>query len=225
MSNFRKLLITIFFLCLLPANIGFSYAADTTHFTGFKLTPASCNYAGKITINKNNAVDNEDEVGVFVSSDAGQILVGACVTGKVVTSHYFVTVYGDDTTTDEKDGAENNDELIFKVWDKSEDKEYIIPFSSMTSVSDVNLTRPSVPPTWTDANTFGLLNLYDIYQAQGDILPDEYIDLADTILALQTFNAITSSMNVYKERDVNGDKRIGMEEVAYVLQIIAGLRP
>ncbi|CAN2047822.1 exported hypothetical protein [Candidatus Magnetomoraceae bacterium gMMP-1] len=159
MMNFKK--ISISFLIVLFCFFTFaasSYSVELTHFTGFKSTDKSGAYAGKVTIDNVDAVDNEDEVGVFVSNGSNDtILVGACVMGNVMAGHYFVNVYGDDTTTDEKDGASNNEELIFKIWDQSEDQEYLI--SSMTYESSAGLTEPAIPPVWTASATYGLLNL------------------------------------------------------------------
>jgi hypothetical protein len=58
----------------------------------------------------------------------------------------------------------------------------------------------------------------------GDVNDDEIIDLADAILALQVVSGITPSEDVYYEADVNGDDRIGLEEVIHVIQYLAELR-
>jgi len=49
------------------------------------------------------------------------------------------------------------------------------------------------------------------------------VDLADAILALKVSVGISVG-DVYPDRDVNGDGRIGIEEVIYILQKISGLR-
>ena len=137
-------------------------AAGPTHFTDFVLTDTNCAYAGKVTINNGqgdiNAVDYEDEVGVFVSDGSGgEILIGACVIGDVLANHFYVQVYGDDTTSPEKDGAKPNDELIFKVWDKSMDKEdYAVSYSYESSGGVV---EPEIPPKFTPSVTYGLLRI------------------------------------------------------------------
>ena len=50
------------------------------------------------------------------------------------------------------------------------------------------------------------------------------ITLADAIISLQVLANIVPASAVYREADVNGDRRIGIEEVVYVLQKISGIR-
>jgi len=72
-----------------------------------------------------------------------------------------------------------------------------------------------------------LLNivLAPVNVAKGDVNGDGSIDLKDLILSLRilTDNTIFSQA-VCKGADVNGDNRIGIEEVIYILQKAAGLR-
>jgi hypothetical protein len=64
--------------------------------------------------------------------------------------------------------------------------------------------------------------------AKGDIDKNGFVDLADAIIGLQ----VLSGMNPIAVRsdytssnaDVNGDSKVGLEEVVYVLQKVAGLR-
>jgi len=49
-------------------------------------------------------------------------------------------------------------------------------------------------------------------------------DLADAIVVLKVVAGLNPP-NVFASADVNGDNRIGLEEVIYVLQKVAGLRP
>jgi len=58
----------------------------------------------------------------------------------------------------------------------------------------------------------------------GDINDDGYVDLGDAVLALQVMSGTTSAGAVYKEADVNGDNKIGLEEVLYVMQKVTELR-
>jgi hypothetical protein len=59
---------------------------------------------------------------------------------------------------------------------------------------------------------------------KGDISNDLNIDLTDSILALQAMSGIVPSAPVYKQADVNGDGKVGIEEVIYTLQKVSGLR-
>lgn len=51
------------------------------------------------------------------------------------------------------------------------------------------------------------------------------VDLADSILALKIVCCVdVTGYNITIGADVNGDGKIGIEEVIYILQKVAGLR-
>ena len=50
------------------------------------------------------------------------------------------------------------------------------------------------------------------------------MDLLDAVLALQVLSGIDPSAIVHKEADVNGDGKIGTEEVIYILQKVCEMR-
>ncbi|KPA12216.1 conserved hypothetical protein, secreted, partial [Candidatus Magnetomorum sp. HK-1] len=159
----KRYLILMAFATIYIINVVSLYAATTpTHFNNFLATNNDCTYAGKVTINNGGediqAVDMEDEIGVFVSdNNGGAILVGGCVMGDLLPGYYFVHVYGDDPTTMTKDGAVAYDQLIFKVWDSSENKDnYAI---SMHTEVYQGMTTPTIPPVWMASSSYGLLNL------------------------------------------------------------------
>lgn len=58
----------------------------------------------------------------------------------------------------------------------------------------------------------------------GDIDNSGAVDLKDAILALQVNTKMSISSDIYSGADINGDKKIGIEEGIYALQIIAGIR-
>jgi hypothetical protein len=217
----------IFLVILMAAMLSLSEAcfADVApvYFTGIRSTLNSCSYAGKVTISEISAVDGEDEIGVFVADGmGGEILAGACVMGHL-PGYYFVNIYADDTTTEEKDGAKDNEELIFRVWDKSENAVYTIPPAApyMTYEADPysSLVPPSVPPVWKNGNIFGssLLNLNPPV-IEGDADGSGDIDLKDAVLELQA--AASADAPVYSSADISGDGKIGIEEAVYVLRKI-----
>jgi len=160
-----------------------AHADETTtiHFTGVKKNAQmSCVYIGNTKINKIMAVNNEDEIGVFVKNNDGQeVLIGACIYGDNTQGVYFVNVYGDDSTTPEKDGAFLNDTLIFKVWDKSADKEYIVYTNQMQTVEDNPLNLPTVPPQFQNSISFGLLNFNA--ELPRDIVKDGELNMKDVL--------------------------------------------
>lgn len=60
----------------------------------------------------------------------------------------------------------------------------------------------------------------------GDINKDGSVNLADAILALQVASGMTPTgiRTDYAAVDVNGDNKIGLQELIYILQYVAGLR-
>jgi hypothetical protein len=58
----------------------------------------------------------------------------------------------------------------------------------------------------------------------GDLNNDVAVNLTDAILAGQIMAGINPPVAVYKQADVNGDDKIGMEEMVFILQKIAGIR-
>jgi hypothetical protein len=59
---------------------------------------------------------------------------------------------------------------------------------------------------------------------RGDIDGDLDVDLTDAILALQVMAGIQPSATIFLQADVNNDGKIGLEEVLYILQHVAGFR-
>jgi len=57
----------------------------------------------------------------------------------------------------------------------------------------------------------------------GDLDCDDNVTLSDTIIALRIVSGIDPP-SVFCKNDVNGDNKIGLEEVVYILQKVAGLR-
>lgn len=65
------------------------------------------------------------------------------------------------------------------------------------------------------------------YDNAGNLLQQDIfieMSLADMILVLQVMSGVEPSPSIFKEADVNGDNKIGLEEVLYILQKVAGLR-
>jgi hypothetical protein len=52
------------------------------------------------------------------------------------------------------------------------------------------------------------------------------VNIADAILAMKIIarTSMPTSVNIRWEADVNGDKKIGIQEVIYILQTATGLR-
>jgi M6 family metalloprotease-like protein len=65
---------------------------------------------------------------------------------------------------------------------------------------------------------------FQLENGAGDVNNDQKVNLADGIVALQILTGITPSSSVIQEADINGDGKIGMEEVIYILETVAGVR-
>jgi hypothetical protein len=59
---------------------------------------------------------------------------------------------------------------------------------------------------------------------KGDIDGDGIVDLSDALLAFQILVGMTPSQSVNLSADVNGDGKIGIEELIYILQEVSALR-
>ncbi len=59
----------------------------------------------------------------------------------------------------------------------------------------------------------------------GDLDAKNGVTLADAILGLQVLAGMTPASAIYRVAEVNGDGRIGHEEIIYILQVVSNLRP
>jgi hypothetical protein len=109
---------------------GYSNEVHATPPFGFHPYPPCHNeFYGSVTI-ENDPAPEGDIVAVFApdvdTNDGciGYFIVGSEGEGVIVSGegeYGLLTAYGDDPTTDEKDGAYDGDVLTFKIWDASED--------------------------------------------------------------------------------------------------------
>lgn len=180
-------------------------------------------YAGHLTI-RGATADIGDEVAIY---DPQGVLCGHF---RVDTpgDYGFLYVYGDDPDTAEVDeGAISGDVLTFRVWDRSAGIEYAgsdIVFTAGAPVGGYGLSP--LPPLWSDGSVY-LLDLAVAASAAlaGDINHDATVDLADAILALRILSGQPPALpSLPKAADISGDGRIGLPEVLFILQKVAGLR-
>ncbi|KPA12300.1 hypothetical protein MHK_007493 [Candidatus Magnetomorum sp. HK-1] len=146
------------YVCLIIILIS-TNAFGTSHFIDVPNTGYSSSYSGKIFLFGHSAIDNADEVGVFIKNAGHELLIGACVFGEITSGYYYVNIYGDDPLTTDKDGASLNDTMIFKVWDADQDIEHVILWENMSFESYAPLSQPVIPPQFSGSKSFGLLNL------------------------------------------------------------------
>lgn len=129
----------------------------------------------------------------------------------------FLHVYGDDIQTPEIDGALPGDVLVFSLWDDSAGLEYRLE-NVLLSPGDQSTPSP-VPPVWSAQGQYAL-NI-DTTNHFGDIDADGLLNLKDALLALSTVSNSSAAVNIYEGVDVNGDRKIGLQEVIYLLRHIA----
>jgi hypothetical protein len=93
----------------------------------------------------------------------------------------------------------------------------------MRVISDLNpLNNACSNPTYGQAEDYGVV--FDSGIIPGDLNGDKTVDLADAVVALRIAAGIVPVNGVNLEADVNGDDKIGMPEVVYILQKVSGLR-
>jgi len=145
-------------LCLIILFIS-TNAFGTSHFINVPNTGYSSSYSGKVFLLGQSAIDNTDEIGVFIKNAGNELLIGACIFGETTSGYYYVNVYGDDPLTTDKEGASLNDTMIFKVWDADQETEHVILWDNMSFESYAPLSQPDIPPKFSGSQAFGLLNL------------------------------------------------------------------
>ncbi|MCP4352372.1 MAG: PEP-CTERM sorting domain-containing protein [Desulfobacterales bacterium] len=68
-----------------------------------------------------------------------------------------------------------------------------------------------------DLDAIGVMHHNPIQIALGDVNGDKIVDLSDVVLALK-LSAGVSENNIYAEADANGDGKIGIQEVIFILR-------
>jgi N-acetylneuraminic acid mutarotase len=63
-----------------------------------------------------------------------------------------------------------------------------------------------------------------LFVLESDLNNDGKVDLTDAVMALQALSGIVPALPLHKWADIDGDGRIGMAEVVYIMQRSAGLR-
>jgi len=178
--QFLKAFTNYSILCFVFISYLITTNASAQHYKPLKTTTWS-DYVGTASINCIKAVDGEDEIGVFVRDNNGnEMLVGASVIGSIIKEYFYVTVYGDDiTTANIIDGAVEGQELIFKIWDKSQNKEYLINNNQIQVQYNPDVSSLTLPVVWKSSGTYGLLILNT--KIIGDLNNNLKLDMTDVI--------------------------------------------
>jgi hypothetical protein len=107
---------------------------------------------------------------------------------------------------------------------------YAVPILS-DGTYQVTFSGPSLPAVMKTANVGSVSVLLDLQLFEkGDINGDGNIDLTDVLVALQVISGLNPEgvdLENYASSgaDVNGDRKIGWEEVVYIVQRVKGRRP
>ena len=151
-------------LLLLLLFIFFPINAHANHFSSPIATPVSCDYYIHLSVNGVPAELN-DAIAFF--DPQGNI----CGLYQIenITDDIIVHVYGDNSETSQDEGAIPNDELMIRVWDHSESKEYeydSLLLSSITPDSQY-FSSGQIPPVWHAEKGFGIsVDTKPYYQIQ-----------------------------------------------------------
>ena len=86
------------------------------------------------------------------------------------------------------------------------------PYSTSVSVAELAITTVNISLISNSKPTLG------------NVDNDDNVDLADAILALQVMTRRNPSQTITKNADVSGDGKIGLAEIIYILQTVAGIR-
>jgi len=151
------------FITIFNVFISLPVYSELTYFTDVTPTNVYHQYLGTVTIENSSLENGQDELGIYVSDEnGGTLLIGATIIGDNYPGYYFISVFGDDSATDIKDGAYINEILTFKIWDKSKDKLYVLSNENSLSVENAaGVNTPELPPKFTSGfgSQFGYLNL------------------------------------------------------------------
>jgi hypothetical protein len=118
-KNFLASLLPIFLLGAAPIAL-----AQPQSWT-YRSSPNPCFFRGTATIDGAD-VEVGDIIGAFVDADAKDDSVNVLCIGKftITTTGVYglMNAYGDDPSTEAKDGADVNETVYFKIWDASLDR-------------------------------------------------------------------------------------------------------
>ena len=83
-----------------------------------------------------------------------------------------------------------------------------------------------IDPEWAPVDRWVRLcpRMITFTSPKGDVNGDELIDLTDAVTALQVMSKIGPLPALNKGADVNGDVKVGMEEIIYILQELSEVR-
>ena len=178
---------------------GFEYNKDDEpvndiHFQNVKKSTQSVVFYGdNIRIN-NMPFEIGDEIAAY---DQDGNIAGA--TQIINVSGYILTVYADDPDSKDIDeGADSNEELIFKVWDKSENKEHVLDETMFIPEEVYGIqASPYNPPKWTANNDRWGINL-NVISEQGEW---HFSNLEETSDYMDIYGQIFTFQNKVIDKD------------------------
>lgn len=156
-------------------------------------------------------LESGDEIAVF----DGDNCVGVSVIEGQISQNNLLTII-----TSQDDGSGNgfteDNEIRFRFWDAGEGTE---TEAEAPEFLDITTGNPIDTPTFKGNEDYGIT--WGAVKSYGDIDTSGAVDLKDAILALEILAGTNTNASVNLEEDVNDDEKIGLEEVVYILRIVA----
>ncbi len=150
-----------------------------------------------------------------------------------VNTVYPLDVVVDDILDTDGDGLNTTEELAAGTEPGNPDTDgdaipdgWEVDFGTDPLIDDAGLDPDS--DTYTNREEYlagsDPVNAASTPAATGDINNDKVFDLGDAILVIQVLLGVEPAVPVHSEAAIGGDGRIGIEEVVFILQKIAGAR-
>ncbi len=152
-----------------------------------------------------------DEIGVF----DGENCVGVGIISGLISKQTPLTII-----ISQDDGSGNGfteeNEISFRFWDASEGTE-----TEAQTPDFLNITTgdPIDPPTFKGNGDYGIT--WGPVRSYGDIDTSGTVDLKDAISALKILTGTSINDSINLDEDVSANRKAGLEEVIYVLQVVS----
>jgi len=199
-----------------------SFTPETGVLSGIPTNDEVGDHAAILRVNDGTVdVDQSFTITVTNTNDAPTI------SGVPATSVDEDTAYSFTPTADDIDVG---DSLTFSIENKPAWASFDTVTGSLTGIPDNDNVGiyPGIVITVTDGKLTALLPSFDLIVLNlvilGDIDNGGTIDLRDAILTLKVVCGSIISEHIAVSADVNGDNRIGMADVIYILQRISDLK-
>jgi hypothetical protein len=94
-------------------------------------------------------------------------------------------------------------------------------FGHSVAASGSTVVVGAITDDFSDYTDVGSTYLFSFHDPAGDLDQNGVVDLHDAVYALQFLSGITPSATVSNDADINGDERIGLADLLYILRKLA----